>query len=102
MIYGTNGFFGYGYYDPADPTAVMWWSHQQRKEEPSTEELCSINSEILRQQLIEQHRGWAEPVPQLLSPIHHRSAEAQADLSIIRARYALVRGRTGLICAAGG
>ena len=40
--------------------------------------------------------------PQLLSPIQHRSAEAQADLSVIRARYALVRARTGLICAARG
>jgi hypothetical protein len=29
--------------------------------------------------------------PQLLSPIQHRSAQAQADLSVIRARYALVR-----------
>ena len=40
--------------------------------------------------------------PQLLSPIQHRSAEAQADLSVIRARYALVRARTALICAARG
>ena len=40
--------------------------------------------------------------PQLLSPIQHRSAEGQADLSVIRARYALVRTRTGLICAARG
>jgi transposase len=29
--------------------------------------------------------------PQLLSPVQHRSAQAQADLSVIRARYALVR-----------
>lgn len=29
--------------------------------------------------------------PQLLSPIQHRSAQAQADLSVIRARHALVR-----------
>jgi transposase len=40
--------------------------------------------------------------PQLLSPVQHRSAEAQADLSVIRARYALVRARTALICAARG
>ena len=40
--------------------------------------------------------------PQLLSPIQHRSAETQADLSVIRAGYALVRARTGLICAARG
>jgi transposase len=34
--------------------------------------------------------------PRLLSPIQHRSAQAQADLSVIRARYALVRARTAL------
>ena len=40
--------------------------------------------------------------PQLLSPIQHRSVQAQADLSVIRARYALVRARTALVCAARG
>jgi transposase len=40
--------------------------------------------------------------PQLLSPIQHRSAQAQADLSVIRARYGLVRARTALICTARG
>jgi hypothetical protein len=40
--------------------------------------------------------------PQLLSPIQHRSAQAQADLSVIRARYALVRTSTALVCAARG
>src|SRR6201992_3615460 len=44
----------------------------------------------------------ARVAPQLLSPIQHRSAQAQADLSVIRARYALVRARTALICAARG
>ena len=40
--------------------------------------------------------------PESLSPIQHRSAQAQADLSVIRARYALVRARTALVCAARG
>jgi transposase len=40
--------------------------------------------------------------PQLLSPIQHRSAQAQADLSVIRARYALVRAKTALVCSARG
>jgi transposase len=40
--------------------------------------------------------------PQLLSPIQHRSAQAQVDLSVIRARYGLIRARTGLICTARG
>jgi len=40
--------------------------------------------------------------PRLLSPIQHRSVQAQADLSVIRARYGLVRARTALICTARG
>jgi transposase len=35
--------------------------------------------------------------PELLSPIRHRSAKAQADLAIIRSRDVRVRSRTGLI-----
>jgi len=40
--------------------------------------------------------------PQLLYPVKHRSAQAQADLMMIRARAALVRGRTALVNAARG
>lgn len=35
--------------------------------------------------------------PELLSPIHHRSPRAQADLAVLRSRDALVRSRTLLI-----
>jgi transposase len=35
--------------------------------------------------------------PALLSPVKHRSAQAQADLTLIRARAALVRSRTSLV-----
>jgi hypothetical protein len=35
--------------------------------------------------------------PKLLSPIRHRSAQAQADLGVIRARAELVEARTALI-----
>jgi transposase len=40
--------------------------------------------------------------PELLCPVKHRSAQAQADLSMIRARAGLVRARTGLVNAARG
>src|SRR5512133_3559827 len=40
--------------------------------------------------------------PELLYPIKHRSAQAQADLMMIRARASLVRTRTGLVNAARG
>src|SRR5207248_8387823 len=35
--------------------------------------------------------------PGLLSPVKHRSAQAQADLTVIRARAGLVRARTALV-----
>jgi transposase len=40
--------------------------------------------------------------PQLLCPVKHRSARAQADLSVIRARAGLVRARTALVNTARG
>jgi transposase len=40
--------------------------------------------------------------PKLLYPVKHRSAQAQADLSVIRARAGLVRARTGLVNTARG
>src|SRR5260370_40001719 len=40
--------------------------------------------------------------PQLLCPVKHRSAKAQADLTVIRARAGLARSRTALINPARG
>ena len=40
--------------------------------------------------------------PELLCPVKHRSAKAQADLAMIRARAGLVRARTGLVNTARG
>ncbi len=40
--------------------------------------------------------------PELLYPVKHRSAEAQADLAVIRARAGLVRARTALVNMARG
>jgi transposase len=40
--------------------------------------------------------------PQLLCPVKHRSAQAQAHLSVIRARAGLVRSRTALVNTARG
>src|SRR5580692_2603425 len=40
--------------------------------------------------------------PELLSPVKHRSAKAQADLTVIRARAGLVRARTALVNTACG
>jgi transposase len=40
--------------------------------------------------------------PQLLSPVKHRSAQAQSHLTVIRARAGLVRARTSLVNTARG
>src|SRR6516164_3221682 len=40
--------------------------------------------------------------PQLLCPVKHRSAQAQANLTVIRARAGLVRARTALVNTARG
>ena len=40
--------------------------------------------------------------PELLYPVKHRSAQAQAELTVIRARAGLVRARTGLVNSARG
>jgi len=40
--------------------------------------------------------------PQLLCPVRHRSAKAQAHLTVIRGRAGLVRGRTALVNVARG
>ena len=40
--------------------------------------------------------------PQLLAPVKHRSAQAQADLTVIRARASLARARTALVNTARG
>ncbi len=70
MIFGLNGFFGYGYYDRVDPCAVMWWSHLQCEEEPTMEELRSANMETLRERMLDLHRGWTEPVELILLNAH--------------------------------
>lgn len=50
----------------------------------------------------EQLARLARVDPKLLAPIHHRGAEAQADLAVIRARALLVETRTALVNGARG
>ena len=47
-------------------------------------------------------RGWRGSIRELLCPVKHRSAQAQADLTVIRARAGLVRARTALVNTARG
>jgi len=62
MIFGQNGFFGYAYYDRANPMSVMWWSHLQREVEPKADDLSELSQLELQAQMLERYRGWTEPV----------------------------------------
>ncbi|MGA9669293.1 MAG: NAD(P)/FAD-dependent oxidoreductase [Terracidiphilus sp.] len=66
MIFGREGFFGYGYYDRNNPTSVMWWSHLTRDREPTKQEYSSWPADQLRQELLDRHKGWHEPVGTIL------------------------------------
>jgi 2-polyprenyl-6-methoxyphenol hydroxylase-like FAD-dependent oxidoreductase len=66
MIFGRDGFFGYGYFDRQLPRTVMWWSHVTREPEPGRQEYQSWPTEALRNELLERHRGWPEPVAAIL------------------------------------
>jgi len=49
------------------------------------------------------HEHWRARIdPQMLSPVQHRSAEAQIHLMVIRARAELVKARTALVNSARG
>lgn len=66
MIFGQNGFFGCAYHDPANPAAMMWWSHLRRDAEPTAEDLSALTEGDLRDQILEHHRGWTEPVERIV------------------------------------
>ncbi len=66
----------------ANPRQLALITENDRKDDP-------VDAELL------VRLGRVEP--QLLSPIAHRGAEAQADLAVIRARDAVVAARTQLV-----
>jgi 2-polyprenyl-6-methoxyphenol hydroxylase-like FAD-dependent oxidoreductase len=70
LIFGLNGFFGYGYHDRSNPSALMWWSHLQRKDAPSANELRSASTDVLCEQVLHHHKGWAQPVELILRNTH--------------------------------
>lgn len=66
LVFGRDGFFGYGYFDRQNPDTVMWWSHLTREREPARQEYQSWPTEELRKELLARHRGWQEPVGTIL------------------------------------
>lgn len=75
LIFGANGFFGYGYdtsstegqkknlpYETCDPgSEACWWSSYYLDECPNWR---SLDPEDAKRQLIARHSGWKDPVIQ--------------------------------------
>ncbi len=66
MIFGRDGFFGYGHFDRQRQDTVIWWSHLSRDKEPQKQEYGSWPTEELRQELLGRHQGWQQPVATIL------------------------------------
>jgi 2-polyprenyl-6-methoxyphenol hydroxylase-like FAD-dependent oxidoreductase len=66
MIFGREGFFGYGRFNRQRPDTVIWWSHLSRDEDPKQQEYRSWPTETLRQELLVRHQGWQQPVITIL------------------------------------
>lgn len=66
LIFGKDGFFGYGYFDRRNPNTVMWWSHLPRPWDDKSKEYKSWPTEELRRELLERHRDWPDPVATIL------------------------------------
>lgn len=66
MIFGQKGFFGYGNFCENDGT-IGWWFNVTREHERSREEMASIPTEQLREELLALCAGWQGPVEDLIA-----------------------------------
>jgi 2-polyprenyl-6-methoxyphenol hydroxylase-like FAD-dependent oxidoreductase len=64
--FGQSGFFGYGFCssDPAD--GVMWWSTQPSHGVDAAT-FRAMSQDQIRRHLLDFHRGWHDPIPQILA-----------------------------------
>ena len=64
--FGQSGFFGYGFCssDPAD--GVMWWSTQPSHGIDAAT-FRAMSQDEIRGHLLDFHRGWHDPIPQILA-----------------------------------
>jgi 2-polyprenyl-6-methoxyphenol hydroxylase-like FAD-dependent oxidoreductase len=70
MTFGPGGFFGYCNCSPSEESALLWWSNLPRAKELSKAELSTISFEDMREELLNIHKGWHEPIEMLLRNTH--------------------------------
>jgi 2-polyprenyl-6-methoxyphenol hydroxylase-like FAD-dependent oxidoreductase len=61
FTFGSNGFFGYSSSAPASEQSLMWWSTFETDALPETK---NIDIKDIKQQLVQRHKHWKDPVIQ--------------------------------------
>lgn len=91
-----------GTHSPWIAAALAAWGHTVLVANPH--ELAAITASQQKSDLRDARMlaRLARVDPTLLRPLEHRSAQAQADLALLKARHALVKARTALIAACRG
>ena len=64
FTFGPCGFFGYS---GGSVDEEMWWANLLREKPYSAEELKSLSSQVLREQLLARFGGYYEPIPTLIA-----------------------------------
>jgi 2-polyprenyl-6-methoxyphenol hydroxylase-like FAD-dependent oxidoreductase len=91
--FGQSGFFGYGVCsaDPAD--GVMWWSTQPSRGVDAAA-WRGMSQHAIRHHLQDFHRGWHDPIPQILAAAENIVVTDTLDVATLPVWS---RGRTLLI-----
>ena len=66
MTFGRKGFFGYCLCNKAPGEEVMWWSNIPIEKELTNQQLQSIGTEQIRDELLVLHKEWHSPIEDII------------------------------------
>ncbi len=80
--FGQSGFFGYGFCSPDPRIGVMWWSTQPSHGTDAAT-LRAMSQDALKQQLLDFHAGWHDPIPRLLEAAENIGVTPTLDVATL-------------------
>ena len=81
--FGQSGFFGYGYCSPEENDGVMWWSTQPSRGKKDAATYRAISQDAIRRHLLDFHKGWHDPIPQILEAAENIMVTATLDVATL-------------------
>ena len=91
--FGQSGFFGYGFCSPDPADGLMWWSTQPAQGVDAAT-FRGMSHDAIRRHLLDFHRGWHDPIPQILAAAENIVTTDTLDVATLPMWS---RGRTLLI-----